>query len=62
MPKKVATETAATVADDKVLITAHVDKALIAGIDEYRWTARVEGRAEAVRQLIIRGLPQKASS
>jgi hypothetical protein len=56
MAKKVASETTATVDDDKVLITAHVDKALIAEIEEYRWTNRCEGKAEAVRQLIVKGL------
>jgi hypothetical protein len=39
-----------------VLITAHVDKALVAEIEEYRWVNRCEGKAEAVRQLIVKGL------
>ena len=55
MAKKIATEKDAG-EEDKVLITAHVDKALSEEIDEYRWTNRCEGRAEAVRQLIVRGL------
>ena len=53
MAKKVASETTAD--DDRVLITAHVDKALIAEIEEYRWTNRCEGKAEAIRQLIVKG-------
>jgi hypothetical protein len=56
MAKKAATETAATVAEEKVLITAHVDKATIAEIEEYRWSNRCEGKAEAIRQLILKGL------
>lgn len=56
MPKKVTTETAATVADDKVLITAYVDKATNTEIEEYRWTNRCKGKAEATRQLILKGL------
>jgi hypothetical protein len=55
MPKKVVVESeAAIVVDegDKVLVTAHVEKSLIAEIDEFRWSDRIEGRAETVRQLI----------
>jgi hypothetical protein len=55
MAEKISTDKDAG-EEDKVLITAHVDKALSAEIDEYRWTNRCEGRAEAVRQLIVRGL------
>jgi hypothetical protein len=58
MARKDATETVATVAEDKVLITAHVDKATIAKIEEYRWTNRCEGKAEAIRQLILKGCPE----
>ena len=47
-------------ADDKVLITAHVDKATNAEIEEFRWVNRCEGEAETIRQLIARGL--KAAS
>lgn len=56
MAKKVASETAATADDDKVLITAYADRALLAEIEEFRWVNRCEGKAEAVRQLIVRGL------
>jgi hypothetical protein len=42
--------------EDKLLVTMHVDKALLAEIDEYRWTNRIEGRAATLRQLVIRGL------
>ena len=41
---------------DKVLINTHLDKALIAEVDEFRWSNRIEGRAETIRQLIVRGL------
>jgi hypothetical protein len=47
-------------ADGKVLITAHVDKATNADIEEFRWVNRCEGEAEIIRQLIARGL--KAAS
>ena len=47
-------------ADGKVLITAHVDKATNAEIEEFRWVNRCEGEAEIIRQLIARGL--KAAS
>jgi hypothetical protein len=60
MPRKAVTKTeAAEVADkgDKVLINTHLDKALIAEVDEFRWSNRIEGRAETIRQLIVRGLP-----
>jgi hypothetical protein len=50
----IATDTPAT--DDKVLLTAYVDKDTAKLIDEFRWTNRIEGRAETVRQLVIRGL------
>jgi len=59
MAKKVADE---KVAEDEVLITFHVDKALLEEIEEFRWANRCEGKAEAVRQLVIRGLPNKADS
>jgi hypothetical protein len=47
------------VAEDKVLITFHVDKALLAEIEEYRWSNRCEGKAEAVRQLVVKGLRRR---
>jgi hypothetical protein len=59
MAKKLAllSETPAAAGnDDKILVTAYIDKALAVEIDEFRWTSRIEGRAETVRQLIIRGL------
>jgi hypothetical protein len=56
-----ATATATADNDDKIPLTAFVDKALLAEIDEYRWSNRIEGRAATLRQLIIRGLhPVKA--
>jgi hypothetical protein len=49
MARKVAdirgTDTTAT-ADDKVLLTAHVDKDTAKLVDDYRWSNRIEGRAE----------------
>jgi hypothetical protein len=39
---------------DKVLITAHLEKDLVAKIDEYQWSNRIEGRAETVRQLLVK--------
>ena len=59
MAKKLALvgETPAAADDgDKILVTAYGDKALIAEVDEFRWSNRIEGRAATVRRLIERGL------
>jgi hypothetical protein len=46
--------------DAKIPLTLFADEALVAEIDEYRWSNRIEGRAATLRQLIIRGLhPEK---
>jgi hypothetical protein len=42
--------------DNKVLLSTHVDTDTAKLIDDYRWSNRIEGRAETVRQLIIKGL------
>jgi hypothetical protein len=42
--------------DNKVLLSTHVDTDTAKLIDDYRWTNRIEGRAETVRQLILKGL------
>jgi hypothetical protein len=57
MVKKVAVEKDA-VADkaDKVLVNFYADAALLAKIDEYRWSNRIEGRAETVRQLVVKAI------
>jgi hypothetical protein len=52
----VVSENAATSADkeDKVLVNFYANAALLAKIDEYRWSNRIEGRAETVRQLVVK--------
>jgi hypothetical protein len=42
--------------DDMTLVTFYADKELLAKIDEYRWTNRIEGRAETVRQLVVKAI------
>jgi hypothetical protein len=67
MAKKLAlvseSETApASDKDDSVLIAVYVSKALVAEIDDFRWSNRIEGRAGTVRQLITRALhPETAT-
>jgi hypothetical protein len=48
MPRKaIAKDESAAVEDkgDKVLVNFYADAAMLAKIDEYRWTNRIEGRA-----------------
>jgi hypothetical protein len=40
--------------DGSTLVTFYADAALLAKIDEYRWTNRIEGRAKTVRELVIK--------
>ena len=54
MAKKVATETAVADKSDKVLVNFNADAKLLAKIDEYRWSNRIEGRAETVRRLVVK--------
>jgi hypothetical protein len=54
MPKRVVTETAIADKADKVLVNFFADAALLAKTDEYRWSNRIEGRAETVRQLVVK--------
>jgi hypothetical protein len=54
MAKKVATETAVADKSDKILVNFYANPELLAKIDEYRWSNRIEGRAETVRQLVVK--------
>jgi hypothetical protein len=59
MTKKLALVSENTVTEDKgdkVLVTFYADAELLAKIDEYRWTNRIEGRAETVRQLVVKAI------
>lgn len=54
MAKKVATATVTEDKGDKVLVNFYADATMLAKIDEYRWSNRIEGRAETVRQLVVK--------
>lgn len=54
MAKKASTETVREDKGDKVLVNFYADAAMLAKIDEYRWSNRIEGRAETVRQLVVK--------
>ena len=43
--------------DPRIIIP--IPRALLAQIDEYRWANRLPSRAEAIRQLVQKGLQAK---
>jgi hypothetical protein len=57
MAKKLALVSENVVATNKgdmTLVAFYVDKELLAKIDEHRWTNRIEGRAETLRQMVVK--------
>jgi hypothetical protein len=51
-----AASTPATEKDDRVLVNFYANAELLAKIDDYRWSNRIEGRAETVRQLVVKAI------